>query len=379
MKFFNRHNLYKAAYLLILITFSWCVEPYNFRIENNEPTLVIESFISNKSFNDTRGYPSDGRFFWVKIKLTSDVINIYDKVVSNARVILTNKSNSSWEFSENSNAPGTYILYDENFKAEYSEQYLLRIITPEGEIYESSWEKVPDNNPLNIGEVSFQETEKQEFVVEASEEVIRTFPGIETFIHLPKSKTSKPIFYKWDFTPTWEYHAPFASSSQGIRSCWITDHIYLSNYVLHRDNVGGYPQELVFIKTDGHDRIYNNFSLLIRQYAMNEGYYTFWKEVQEQTQKGGLFDSPPFNLKTNFKGINTTKKVSGYFGVVDEQATRWYFNRNDLSYNVIDNTRELCEIVYGPPGSPPGGPECYSCLEYPSGEATNQKPEWWED
>ncbi|MCK5470457.1 MAG: hypothetical protein KAI99_18170, partial [Cyclobacteriaceae bacterium] len=64
-----------AVIILLLLTAD-CVEPYNFRIENNQPTLVIEAHISNVSFLETKDYPSDGRYFSVKLSYTSDVINI---------------------------------------------------------------------------------------------------------------------------------------------------------------------------------------------------------------------------------------------------------------------------------------------------------------
>ena len=42
------------------------MEPYEFVIANNEPSLVIEAFVSDKSFKETVDYPSDGRYFAVK-------------------------------------------------------------------------------------------------------------------------------------------------------------------------------------------------------------------------------------------------------------------------------------------------------------------------
>ena len=70
---------------------------------------------------------------------------------------------------------------------------------------------------------------------------------------------------------------------------------------------------------------------------MNEDYYFFWKEMQEQNEGGAIFDRPPFNLRTNFHSLSGDKKVSGYFGVVQEQAKRWYFDMSELTYHV-ENT-----------------------------------------
>ena len=84
---------------LFILILSGCIEPYEFRIENKAPTLVVEGFISNVSYNETLQYPSDGRFFTVKLRLTSDVINVSDEVVEHASVTLVSDAGEEWEYS----------------------------------------------------------------------------------------------------------------------------------------------------------------------------------------------------------------------------------------------------------------------------------------
>ncbi len=369
--------LSKIGFIIILLSFSWCVEPYDFRIKNNSPNLVVESYISNKSFNETIEFPSDGRYFEVKLKWTSDVINIHDEVESNANVSIISSMNQVWEYEEIPSGSGTYVLLEDDFKAMNSIKYKLDIRLANGDIYESSWEELPKSLPQEMGEVSYREIDKKGYIYKASEKVIDDIRGVDLYVDLPTNANSSPIFYKWSFTPMWIHIATFTLPSQPIHKCWITNKNYLSNYVLQKDMKGGYPQKQIFIKTLNNSRVYKDFSLLISQFSMSEGYFLFWKELQEQSEKGGLFDAPPFNLQTNFKAVNTTKPVSGYFGVVEEQAKRWYFNIYDLSYNIYDNIDDLCNISYGPDG--PGGPECYNCLDYASGKSTNLEPSWWEE
>ena len=370
-------HLSRVGFIILLLTFSWCVEPYDFRIVNNDPTLAIESYISNKSYIESLEFPSDGRYFEVNLKWTSDVINIHDEVESNAKVVLINSLNEEWAYEEMPTGSGRYILFKDDFKALRSIKYKLEISLSNGDQYESSWEALPESHPREMGKISFKEIVKQEYVYKADEKVIDDFDGIDLYVDLPSNTNSSPVFYKWSFTPTWIHIATFTRPSQPIHKCWITNKNYLSNYVLQKDNSGGYPQKQIFIGTTGNSRVYKKFSLLVSQFSMSEGYFLFWKELQEQTKSGGLFDAPPFNLQTNFKAINATKPVSGYFGVVEEQEKRWYFSIDDLSYNIYDNVDDLCNIFYGPDG--PGGPECYNCLDYASGNSTNQKPIWWED
>ena len=91
------------------------------------------------------------------------------------------------------------------------------------------------------------------------------------------------------------------------------------------------------METVRNAKVFVRYSSLIVQHAMTEEFYFFWKEMQEQNEGGAIFDKPPFNLHSNFHSLNGDKKVSGYFGVVQEQAMRWYFDIRDLSY-YVENT-----------------------------------------
>ena len=370
-------HLSKISFIVILFTFSLCIEPYDFKIVNNDPTLVIESYISDKSYNETLDFPSDGRNFKVKLKRTSDVTNIHDIPESNAQVTLINNLDDVWKYKEMPAESGIYVLDDVDFKALASTQYKLRVNLSNDEQYESSWEKLPEPDPQKMGDISFKEIVKQTYVYESGEETIKDIDGIDIYVQLPVNHTSAPLYYRWNYVPTWVHTTSFPSRNPPTSNpiCWISNNYYLSDYKLQKDNAGGYPQKLIFLKTTGNHRIYKKFSILITQQVISEEYFNFWQEIKEQSKKGGLFDAPPFNLHTNFIALNTSTKVSGYFGVVSEQASRWYFDKSDLSYFVEDDVIELCNISYGPDG--PGGPECYDCTEYPYGNPSNTKPSWW--
>jgi hypothetical protein len=77
-----------------------CIEPYDFVIHNNVPGLVVEAFISDKSFNETMLYPSDGRYFTVKLSQTGDVINTRPKPVKKAVVELRSSDDEAFLYTE---------------------------------------------------------------------------------------------------------------------------------------------------------------------------------------------------------------------------------------------------------------------------------------
>lgn len=359
--------------VLFLLISTGCIEPYEFVVENKLPTLVVEGYISNVSYNETLNYPSDGRYFTVKLQYTSDVTNVRDQVAAGASVRLRAKSGEEWLYQESLSVPGEYILSDRDFKALSGQEYKLLIDIPGENAYESDWEKMEPETSAPIGSIGFEEIEKQVYLMKAGEEVLSTIQGVNVYINIPENKLEKPVFYRWDFDPLWIYTAPMASNAQPDKKCWATNKLYLADYTLQKDNIGGYKKELFFMETIRNERIFESFSVLIRQFSMSEDFFYFWKEMQEQSQVAGLFDNPPFNLETNIQSVDSNVKVSGYFGVVEEKATRWYFGKDDLSYFVMNTLRGDCEVDYGGPPAP----SCFSCLEYHKGVATTTMPAWW--
>ena len=340
-----------------------CIEPYQFVIENKVPVLVVEGFVSNVSYQETLNYPGDGRYFYVKLSNTSDVINIRGEVVGGASVTLLANSGESWSYSEK--VPGEYYLFDKEFKVNEGTSYKIQIVLANGEIYETDWQELPGDKDQSIGEISFKEVEEDFYRVIAGEQKVRPKKGIQVTVDLPLNKEGEDVYYRWDFEPIWVYQSP----PPIITTCWIRSSTYMADYTVHQEKAGGRRQAIYFIETVRNDRIYVMFSLLVRQFILDENYFQFWNEMQTRATIT-LDDTPPYNLHTNLKPVGHSKAVKGYFGVVRESASRWYFDRMDLSYFVENTIKEDCKR-YG------GGPACSDCLGYTKGKATLEKPSWW--
>jgi hypothetical protein len=106
----------KGVLVIVLFCFS-CIEKYDFNVKKGNNGLVIESFISNKSFRETLSIPSDGRYFSVLLRLTSDVDNVRDKKVGDACVYLLDNSGTKWLYEIDKKIVGYYYLCDASFKA----------------------------------------------------------------------------------------------------------------------------------------------------------------------------------------------------------------------------------------------------------------------
>ena len=353
--------LKRTLYFMLLFA-TGCVDPYKFVIENKEPGLAVEAYMSDKSFKETLDYPSDGRYFTVKLRSTSDVTNVRDNPIQFAEVQVSNDSGESWDYSES--APGIYTLFNDEFNAEEAMRYKLTIKLQDESVVESDWVHLPETAPP-MGEVSFREEDIQKYVIQLREEVIVTVKGVRTQIAIPENSTGKTTFYRWNFDPIWIYDPPFGSAG------WVTHPFYIRHYsLLQLNGTGNIKKDLFFIETVRNERIFEKFSALIVEHVMHEEYYHFWKEMQDQNQSGAILSRPPFNLHTNYHALTGTWRVFGYFGIVREQAKRWYFDKTELSYYVENTLYKDCT----PPKIPPS--HCFGCRDYPNGTPTD-KPVWW--
>ena len=360
-------------FILLFLLMGACVEPYEFEIHDPSPSLVIEAYISDKSFTETLTYPSDGRYFTVKLSRTGDVTNARPVAVGGAVVEILTSEGETQMYTETER--GLYNLLNRDFKALPGVEYKIRVRTQDEHSYESSWEALPSGEIPPMGEIGFTEAVNHVYVMESGQWVLRNKQVVVANIVVPRNATGEKIFYRWTYSPMWIYVAPLVSQNDPVSRCWATDPNYLPLYALQVDQSGGYKKDLFSFPTIRNERIFEKFSVLITQHAMNEAYYNFWKEMKEQNEGSAIIDTAPYNLRTNFSSSTDAKAVSGYFGVTAEQGKRWYFDKTQLSYTVDNTLRADCLVVYGP--GPPAE-ECLDCRFYSFGTATTTRPGWWQ-
>lgn len=358
----------RIKFIAFFLIAAGCVDPYQFRITDQTAGIAVDAYLSDQSFNDSRSFPSDGRYFYVRLSRTSDVINTRSEKISGALVVLENRSGETWTYDESAGEAGTYLLMNDDFSAQDETEYRLTITTPDDEQITSAWQALPE--PVtSMGEISFRQSTLPTKVLDQ----VVPKRGVVPFIRLPENPTKTPAYYRWTFDPTWVFIAALLDTSNANYRCFASNIYYIPNFSLLRDVDGGYNKDFYFIATDENERILHEFSMLIEQQAMTEEFYNYWREMQELNQTDGIFSQPPYNLKTNYTSANGTK-VFGYFGVVRSQAKRWYFNRGDLSYLIPEWWSEVCAEPCM--GCPP--PPCLDCMRYEiMTSITNRQPEWW--
>lgn len=123
------------------------------------------------------------------------------------------------------------------------------------------------------------------------------------------------LFFRWDYTETWEYRIPYAVTK---RVCYVTersDEVLIKNTSLYSQaRVSKYP--VLFISNKS-DRLKETYSILVNQYSLNEAEYKFWERVQNISQNvGDLYDITPMANPSNIRRSDDPKEtVLGYFSV----------------------------------------------------------------
>lgn len=368
-------------YFIILLMFSACVEPFDFDRKNSDPQLVIEAYVSDISFTESMDAPSNGRYFEVKLKWSRPVAStVLDSITPFADVRLIDNDDNEWQYHETSNEWGTYTLFDPDFKACEGQQYKLQITLRDDLVYESDWETLPALKAPPVEDIWFDEYTVKNYYYAANEQKIGLDTVIDISTKVPPNPEGEERFYRWTFDPYWVYEAPLATGQFApYRTCWAKNENYLDEYALEEDYVGDVDKKLFRMRINRNERIYYLFSTMVSQQVVSRNFYYFNQLMQQQTRPNGIFDSPPANLPSNFTCINDpSKNPIGYFGVVSESQKRWYFQKDELSFFVKDNSLAECNARFNrPQDDPDPAPECEVCLLYTNGTATLNRPDWW--
>lgn len=333
----------KLLFILVLIIAFNCKKSYNPpTISSLNSFLVVEGVINSGS---------DSTF----IKL-SRTVNLSSKTTIKpelmAKVSVESENNNSYILTETSK--GYYVCAGLNLNNDL--KYRLRIMAQNGEQYLSDFVPVLNSPPVDSVNYTVQNM------------------GVSIFVntHDPNNKTR---YYRWDYNETWRFHSDFNSffKSNGdtvlyrdlvndqIYTCWHTDTsstIVLANSArLGKDVIVNNPVNFI---ASTSIKLANEYSILVKQYALTADAYNFWQNLKKNTEQlGTIFDAQPSQISGNIHSIiNKSQLVIGYVSVGSISSKRLFIlNRNlpawlpvqDIDTNTCNN--KACFYKFYPPGS----------------------------
>jgi hypothetical protein len=224
-----------------------------------------------------------------------------------------------------------------------------------------------------------------------------TLPVEGCNIYLNTHYTSNSCrFYRWEYSETWEFHLPFNFPN---KVCWISNNpeeIIIKNASLRAEtNLIRHP---VISITDPVDRLSVKYSILVKQFSLNEDEYLYWELLKNTTdQTGGLYDLIPAAIPNNIYCIEEpNKKVLGYFSVQAMTSKRLFIKDNFTGVNTMymyarclsntifttrpDTLKDVWIIEDNSDKVPPAviytrDKSCIDCTT----RGTNIKPAFWDD
>jgi hypothetical protein len=257
-----------AFYFAVISTLWSCEDVIDIDLKTGETLLVVDGWITNQNQSYT-----------VKLTQTKPYFaNTPAIVVSGATLQLTDNEGNSENLTETQ--PGIYKI--QTIKGKIGNQYTLKIIA-QGETYEA---KTEIRNVPPIDSLTYRFKKERSDLKE----------GIYVRYFGPELPTPNDYFRVKVYKNNIQYNKP-------------------SELIVQSDEFinGNYIGDLEF---DFGDPFKINDHVKVELLSLPQDAYYFWQEMVTQVNNGGLFGTPPANVRTNVRNMNpnSKQKAVGYFG-----------------------------------------------------------------
>jgi hypothetical protein len=327
--------------IIILLIYSSCIYPFDPPSKDYENLLVVDAFLSD----------GDDPF---EVNLSRSIPIDTDHIIpeENAQVSISDNSGNLYDLYEED--PGRYLT-SWDFHAQTGSMYQLHIQTTDGNQYESDTVYMRETPPIDS--VFYRYEEK---MLGESAEIL---PGLQIYL-TTHDKNNNTWYYRWDFQETWEFRSRYNSEQiweddmvkgreEQVYLCWKYDRstgvLVSTSKNLSEDIISEFPITYISNSTD---RLESKYSILLKQYALSEASYNYWKEIEKVTENlGTLFDPQPSSILGNIYNINDEHDiVLGYFDAASVQEQRLFIKRGEFPQFAIRNYYEHCQdtiVGYG--------------------------------
>jgi hypothetical protein len=365
------------TFVWIIILTQACKKPFT-------PTLSASTSIRYLVIEGTISTNDSTLIRLSRTKKVDTLKTIYPEM--GAAVMIESDANMSYSLTEISG--GTYAAPPLNLDA--SHKYRLRVKTSDNKEYVSDFVQVKNAPPIDsVG-----------FVPQTD--------GVQIYVNA-HDDANITRYYRWEYTEAWQFHSEYRSGyysngidsikartvSQQVHDCFSNDAsssvVIASTARLVKDIVFKAPLTTI---PSTSEKIETKYSILVKQYALTNEAYTFWDNLQKNTEKlGSIFDVLPSQTQSNFHCItNPSELVVGYLSVGNISYKRIFIAAGQLpsSYSAVypsscelDTafqtpdpnipTEKLIDVLipasspytpvtglFIPPDNPFGGPNAYS-------------------
>jgi len=372
------YPIYKSQLILFLALFTSCITQFIPQTNEDKKILVVEGLITDLPDTNTIQLSASQP---LGTKGTSNP-------VSGCNVTITDDLGNSYSLIETN--PGTYITDPSTFQGVVGRFYTLHIKTNADfstRYYESS--------PMEMKFVPPIDSLYYERAIFNVSDGISSEEGCQVYLNT-HDKADQNQFYRWKYIETWELILPYTVPN---KICWVTSNSDIINIknttILEKATINRYP--LIFI-SNKTDRLRAKYSILVKQYSLNENEFLYWEKLQKITEQvGGLYDIIPSSVPSNVYCLDDPNiKVLGYFSVSGCASKRLFIEENfagvftlytdtycieDTIFNdePIPSLNSFVWVIIDHPIPPPPykvitrNKGCYDCTL----RGTTLKPDFW--
>lgn len=361
----------RTLILAMSLFLSGCIERFEPEVNTYESLMVVEGLITDQAEPYT-----------IRISRSTALNSPYTWAETGAQVSVTDSEGGTWDFTEA--GVGVYQSDPLEFIGRVGETYKLRITTSDLSHYESDDVVLKSSPPIDS--IYYQQDIRYDNTGAATQD------GIQILVdsHSAEGGTG---YYKYEWAATYQVTVPYAPTSE-LRTCYNADYstnvLVETTLALTEDRVSGF--ELNYVTTESY-RLRSVYSILVRQYALDEEGFRYWKELQKSSENlGTLFDPQPYSIIGNVKNVNNQDEmVLGYFDASAVSEKRLYIYGKKLAEEGVTYPPDGCVFQLQTEG---GNGFCFAYAgEYGSGInyfapcectdcryfGTQGEPDFWEN
>ena len=313
--------------LLMLITLTACVEPFDPQIDSYEEILVVDGIVTDEEVA-------------ARVRLSRSYS--YDQNRSNAEtnaiIILSDETGNNYTLTEVDD--GYYTYEGNDLNPEVGKLFKLYIMTRDGEEYESDYQEMlqaPDIDSVYF--VDYRGNPSSSYV---------NREGVDFYLNAEGGE-DKSRYYKWEWEESWKILPPI--NYPAVKYCWQFNEssgINIATTENLAENV--LNNEFIYHVPFTQNKLAIQYSANIKQYAVTRDNYIYLTKLQKINRgSGGFFDPIPAALSGNINSLtDPDKPVLGFFEASTVSSKRIFISRQDLEYGYIANGFEDCEIIYIP-------------------------------
>jgi Domain of unknown function (DUF4249) len=332
-----------ALVVLFIISVPKCRKAYEPKeIKASSHILAIDGVINVGANSSTQ---------FVLTRSRSLLDSVTDLPELGAQVMIQSAAGTNYPLID-TGTNGIYV--SEPLNLDPGQKYQLLVTTAEGNKYMS--DLVTPKLSAPIDSVNWELVEDPSFGTQVVNVYVNSL-----------DPTNNTRFYRWDYLETWQHVSWYESfwaltgniehglfPSETTHTCWSTalsTTIALGTTITLSSDVISQIKVATLTKDD--PKLDIKYSMLVRQYPLDQEAYTYWLNIQKNSQNlGGLFDPVPGQLPGNIHGVtNPRDPVFGYISACSITDKRIFISNDQVpgwnSHPFMD-----CPLKYNFPEDP---------------------------